>query len=617
MRLGRLVTLAIAVIVVALVSVVAVASVGPNVVSATTTACASGGAVPDPGNNSGLVSDCAALLAARDTLAGTATLNWAANTPITEWNGVIVGGSPPRVTELSLGSMELTGEIPAELGNLSNLRTLVLFSNQLSGKIPPELGNLSNLNHLFLWGNKLSGEVPPELGDLSNLRQMWLFDNQLSGALPQALTGLTRLLTFEFHRNPGLCAPVDEAFQAWLQGISSAQGSSCAPVDSQADRAVLVELHNATNGENWENSTSWLSDRPIREWHGVTNDADGRVTGLYFDRNQLTGEIPMELGNLSRLQWLVLSQNQLTGEIPAELENLSKLQDLSLGGNQLTGEIPTELGSLTNLQSLSLWGNELTGTIPSELGDLSNLQSLWLYGNQLTSEIPTELGSLSNLYTLWLSDNQLTGEIPAELGNLSNLNWLSLERNGLTGAIPSQLGNLTELQRLFLGGNQLTGCIPQGLRDVPTNDLDQLGLPYCGGATAPGAPDIAAVTGGASSLFIVWNAPSQTGGSIIAAYDLRYIETAADETTDSNWTVVQDVWTTGGGALQYTLTGLNSGTEYDLQVRAVTGEGDGPWSATATGTPGGAGDCASDGAVPDPGQQSRIGVGLRDTAGGA
>ena len=288
------------------------ASVGPNVVSATTTACASGGAVPDPGNNPGLVSDCAALLAARDTLAGTATLNWAANTPITEWNGVIVGGSPPRVTELSLGSMELTGEIPAELGNLSNLRELVLFSNQLSGEIPPELGNLSNLTHLWLWGNKLSGEVPPEFGDLSNLVQMWLFNNQLSGALPQALTGLTRLGTFEFHRNSGLCAPVDEAFQAWLQSISF-QGSSCALVDSQADRAVLVELYNATNGENWENSTSWLSDRPIREWHGVDNDADGRVTGLYLDRNQLTGEIPMELGNLSRLQWLNLEQNQLTG----------------------------------------------------------------------------------------------------------------------------------------------------------------------------------------------------------------------------------------------------------------------------------------------------------------
>ena len=288
MSIWKLTTLGIAILLLTFAG-----SISPGAVSAQqTSACASDGAVPDAANNPGLVSDCAALLAARDTLAGTATLNWAANTPITQWDGVIIDGTPQRVTRLSLGSMKLTGEIPAELGNLSNLRGLWLFSN------------------------KLSGEVPPELGDLSNLVQMWLFNNQLSGALPQALTGLTRLGTFEFYRNSGLCAPVDEAFQAWLQSISFAQGSSCALVDSQADRAVLVELYNATDGENWENNTSWLSDRPIREWHGVTNDADGRVTGLYLDRNQLTGEIPMELGNLSNLQDLFLGDNQLTGEIP-------------------------------------------------------------------------------------------------------------------------------------------------------------------------------------------------------------------------------------------------------------------------------------------------------------
>ena len=63
-------------------------------------------------------------------------------------------------------------------------------------------------------------------------------------------------------------------------------------------------------------------------------------------------------------------------------------------GNQLTGEIPKELGSLANLQGLWLWGNQLTGEIPPELGGLSNLQRLYLSGNQLTGEIPKELGSL-------------------------------------------------------------------------------------------------------------------------------------------------------------------------------------------------------------------------------
>ena len=63
----------------------------------------------------------------------------------------------------------MTGEIPPELGGLSNLTELVLESNQLTGEIPPELGGLSNLKWLVLGDNQLTGEIPPELGGLSNL----------------------------------------------------------------------------------------------------------------------------------------------------------------------------------------------------------------------------------------------------------------------------------------------------------------------------------------------------------------------------------------------------------------------------------------------------------------
>ena len=56
----------------------------------------------DAANNPGLVDDCEVLLSARDTLAGSATLNWSADTPIAHWDGVTVGGTPRRVTELNL-----------------------------------------------------------------------------------------------------------------------------------------------------------------------------------------------------------------------------------------------------------------------------------------------------------------------------------------------------------------------------------------------------------------------------------------------------------------------------------------------------------------------------------
>ena len=149
------------------------------------------------------------------------------------WGNQLSGEIPPELgnlsnlTYLDLGDNQLMGEIPTALSNLSNLTTLSLHSNQLSGRIPTALGNLSNLTYLYLWGNQLDGEIPVELGKLSNLEILWLNDNApLMGALPQSLSGLTKLKQFYFH-NTGLCAPLDAAFQTWLQGIEDAAGSNC------------------------------------------------------------------------------------------------------------------------------------------------------------------------------------------------------------------------------------------------------------------------------------------------------------------------------------------------------------------------------------------------------
>ena len=99
----------------------------------------------------------------------------------------------------------------------------------------------------------------------------------------------------------------------------------------------------------------------------------------------------------------------------------------------------------------------------------------------------------------------------------------------------------------------------------------------------PGAPAIDSVTPGASTLTVAWSAPSSDGGAAITAYDLRHIRSDAANKGDANWTVVEGAWT-GTGPLQYTVTGLTNGVQYDVQVRAVNTAGDGPWSAVATGT---------------------------------
>ena len=98
-----------------------------------------------------------------------------------------------NLEDLDLSDNQLSGEIPAELGNLSNLEDLDLSDNQLGGEIPAELGNLPNLRLLFLQGNQLSGEIPIELGNLPNLWSLHLADNQLSGEIPIELGKIPNL----------------------------------------------------------------------------------------------------------------------------------------------------------------------------------------------------------------------------------------------------------------------------------------------------------------------------------------------------------------------------------------------------------------------------------------
>ena len=103
-------------------------------------------------------------------------------------------------------------------------------------------------------------------------------------------------------------------------------------------------------------------------------------------------------------------------------------------------------------------------------------------------------------------------------------------------------------------------------------------------STAPGAPAAPVVAAGDGALAVSWAAPDSPGSAAIAAYDIRYILTSADETDDANWFVVEEIWT-GAGSLAYTLIGRSNGAQHDVQVRAVSSVGDGDWSPTTAATP--------------------------------
>ena len=93
---------------------------------------------------------------------------WLSGFPLHSWKGVSTNVDG-RVTQLRLANNALSGEIPPELGSLSDLKWLLLGDNKLSGEIPAELGSLSNLTTLALDFNDLSGCVPSSLEDQLDL----------------------------------------------------------------------------------------------------------------------------------------------------------------------------------------------------------------------------------------------------------------------------------------------------------------------------------------------------------------------------------------------------------------------------------------------------------------
>ena len=278
------------------------------------TGCTDGTHVASPASNAGLVADCQNLVAARNYWTNhAANVNlshnnklrtWTGN--ITTWNSITIIAN--RVFRLSLeplntedASQHISGIIPAELGNLTDLTQLQLDWNKLTGSIPAELGNLTNLNYLGLTNNRLTGEIPTLPGSLT---QLYLNVNRLTGTIPAELGNLANLTQLGLNHNR-------------LTGT------------------IPAELGNLAN-----------------------------LAGLLLNDNRLSGTIPAELGNLANLAGLLLNDNRLSGTIPAELGN-PPLDVLRIDNNRLTGTLDVLSTLSPTIIIIHFCGNYLTGAVPA------------------------------------------------------------------------------------------------------------------------------------------------------------------------------------------------------------------------------------------------------------
>lgn len=88
---------------------------------------------------------------------------WGSPAPVGTWEGVIVDREG-RVKELYVERANLTGRLPAALGDLTALEELWCPMNDFTGGLPPALTRCESLRTLNIHGNyKLKGFIPIEL----------------------------------------------------------------------------------------------------------------------------------------------------------------------------------------------------------------------------------------------------------------------------------------------------------------------------------------------------------------------------------------------------------------------------------------------------------------------
>ena len=465
-------------------------------------------------------------------------------------------------------SAGLSGKLPS-FNSQKRLRRVDLGVNSFTGGVPSDLLSeitSSDFDFVILSSNKLTGTVPASIIQRFSADSLFLDNNQITGvaSCPSSVFGcfavLCPPLTFEsragrqeessrpcleckhntnywgqtqckIQENTPTAAPVPITLKptyapanvpttfpptpAPVPSQSLTQSPSGAPYPLYVDEeAILIEIYNATGGNEWTKSDGWSS--PIDAdsfcaWYGIicTSESNRSIQEIRLESNNLVGSLPTSIyslpslisvdvshnvgltitftgiGNAQSLEVLVLSSS-IVNNVEGLTDAAEGLQELHISDIRgFAGKpFPDDIFKLTNLRQLSMDYNNAVGTLANELGKLSKLVIFSAANNAVSGSLPTSIEMLTDLTSLRLTTNHFTGTLPFAFTMLTTLSVLDLSnqwsngqdddfdrggRAGLSGPLPSFV-NYTQLRRIDLGVNSFSGSIPPNfLADVDSD----------------------------------------------------------------------------------------------------------------------------------------------------
>ncbi|CAI9113944.1 OLC1v1037507C2 [Oldenlandia corymbosa var. corymbosa] len=353
-----------------------------------------------------------------------------------------VSFNSPYLQWLDMSSNGFQGDIPSWIGSLSWLQVLDLSHNRLEDNIPDDICRLRSLEFLNLSENSLNGSIPP-CNSFSSLKFLHLQGNQITGLIPDTLIENSRdLRSIDFRRNR-LAGAIPYSVRTLgqlrflLLGGNNLQGEIPTYICHLKELKILDLSRNKFSGQIpscLSNISFGVNFDPFDETWNTHKQSYGTEVHIYMN-NTLFPQDMIDIMGSYGTQYFVIFQVLETVEFTSKsMDNaytgniLNYMSGLDLSCNQLTGEIPSQLGDLSEIRAINLSHNHLQGSIPSSLSMLKFIESLDLSFNSLIGQVPNELANLNFLSIFNVSYNNLSGKTP-ETGQFANFDECNYRGN--------------------------------------------------------------------------------------------------------------------------------------------------------------------------------------------